>query len=61
MMAEVFKANDAGLAHTLHHSWGHYGISDQYTVVLHVLDQTLEISLKLRASLNLYTVQRWGT
>lgn len=55
MMAEVFKSTDAGLAHTLHHSWGHYGISGQYSV--QVLDQTQEISLKLRASLDLYTVQ----
>lgn len=59
MMAEVFRAIDAGQAHTLHHSWGHYSISGQYTV--QVLDQTLEISLNLRASLNLYTVQWWGT
>lgn len=60
MMAEVFKAIDARLAHTLHHSWGHYTISGQYTVSLHVLDQTLEISLRLRTSLNLYTVQWRG-
>lgn len=55
MMAEVFKSTDAGLAHILHHSWGHYSISSQYNV--QVLDQTLEISLRLRASLNLYTIQ----
>lgn len=55
MMAEVFKSTDAVPAHTLHHSWGHYGVSGQYSV--QVLDQTQESSLKLRASLNLYTVQ----
>lgn len=54
MMAEVFKSTDAGLAHTLHHSWGHYGISGLYSV--QGLDQTKEISLKLRASWNLYTI-----
>lgn len=37
MMAEVVKSTDAGLAHTLHHSWGHYGVSGQYSV--QVLDQ----------------------
>lgn len=59
MMAEVFKSTDAGLAHTLHHSWGHYTISGQYSV--QVLEQTKEISVKLRAPLCLYTVQKWRT
>lgn len=32
MMAEMFKSTDVGLALTLHHSWGHYSISGQYSV-----------------------------
>lgn len=49
MMAEVFKSTDAGLAHTLHHRWGHYGISAQYSV--QVLDQTQRGSLRETESL----------